>query len=213
MGLFKIFSSNEPKKTTSRTARSKIEELDRILENSDKAIAECQKAYEQYNKDGDLGKLISVYEKFFLQKPQWNSFNFCGALADMYIKAGENDKAWSYLNLLYTWTIDPKCNVHGYDGEVRYLQFKLLKSEKRFREALIMLVSSYVLKAYPFQGTVHFNKKRFMKEAKTTAKGIGFSDEDLNRFADKLENELKKKKLTERNVKTLCNSFYSTLNK
>ena len=54
---------------------------------------------------------------------------------------------------------------------------------------------------------------RRKKEAKTTAKGIGFSDDDLNRFADKLENDLKKKKLSERNVKIFCNSFYSTLNK
>ena len=212
MGLFKIFSSNEPKKTTSRTARSKIEELDKILENSDKAIAECQKADEEYNKDGDLGKRISVYEKYFLQKPQWNCFNFCWSLAEMYMKAGENDKAWGYLNELYLWTIDPKCNIHGYNDKVRYIQFKLLKSEKRFKEALVMLVSSYMLNAYAIQG-IYFNKKKFIKEAKTTAKGIGFSDDDLNRFADKLENDLKKKKLSERNAKIFCNSFYSTLNK
>ena len=67
-----------------------------------------------------------------------------------------------------------------------------------------------MLNAYAIQG-IYFNKKKFIKEAKTTAKGIGFSDDDLNRFADKLENDLKKKKLSERNVKTFCNSFYSTL--
>lgn len=211
MGFFKLFGSDSSKKTTSKSAGSRIRELDRILENSDKAIEECQKADEEYNKDGDLEKRISVYEKYFLQKPQWNCFNFCWSLAEMYMKAGENDKAWGYLNQLYLWTIDPKCNIHGYNDKVRYIQFKLLKSEKRFREALVMLVSSYMLNAYAIQG-IYFNKKKFIKEAKTTAKGIGFSDDDLNRFADKFENDLKKKRLNERNVKIFCNNFYSTLN-
>lgn len=211
MGIFKLFGSDVSKKTTSKSARSRIEELDKILENSDKAIAECQKADEEYSKDGDIGKRISVYEKHFLQRPQWNCFNFCWSLAEMYMKAGENDKAWGYVNQLYLWTTDPKCNIHGYNDKVRYIQFKLLKSEKRFKEALVMLVSSYMLNAYAIQG-IYFNKKKFIKEAKTTAKGIGFSEDDLNIFADKLENDLKKKRLTERNVKTYCNSFYSSLN-
>ena len=210
MGLFKLFGSNESKISTSTSSNNKINELDKIIKDSNKVIKECQKADGEYNKDGDIKKRISVYEQYCLQKPQWNCFNFCYALAEMYIKAGENDKAWGYLNMLYSWTTDANCVIYGYDSKVRHSQFKLLKAEKRFKEAMVMLVSSYVLNAYGAQGT-YFNKGKFIKEAKTTAKGLGFSEEELKGLADKLEFEIMNKKISEKKVRTFCERYYSDL--
>ena len=74
--LTKIFSAmnsnnNASSKTISKAApyTASMEELDKILADSNKAIEDMQKADEVYNQDGDIEKRIRVYEKYLNEKP------------------------------------------------------------------------------------------------------------------------------------------------
>ena len=211
MGLLDLF--NQKKKTTVKkpaatkkpTASNTYKNLDKIIRDSDKAIAEMQKADDVFEKDGNLEKRIEIYEKYLLKEPQWNSFNFNMALANMYVKAGRNNDAWAYLNQMYSWAVDP--NVIGGDAaKVRFEQFRLLKSEKKYEDALVMLVSSYVIGAYELQKT-YFNKAKFKKDAKTTLKAIGFMETDSEAFADDLENAIMTGEIRETAVGKYCAEY------
>ena len=207
MGLFNLFGSKkaEPEKRTTPAPAAK--DIEKILRDSDKAISEMYKADAAYEKNGDIDKRIRVYEKYMLKKPEWNSFNFNMALAKMYVKAGRNDTAWGYLNQMYLWAIDPTA-IGGDVSKIRFEQFKILKAEKKYKDAMVMLVSSYVVNAYGIQGT-YFNKEKFKKDAKTTVKGIGISEADLVVFADRLEKDIKTRKIKEATVQKYCAEWYS----
>ena len=209
MGLFDLFGLKKkaPEKKPMRSPKGK--DIDRILRESDKAIADMQKANDDFKKDGDLNKKIAIYEKYLLEKPEWNSFNFNLALAKMYAKAGRNDTAWGYLNKMYQWAIDPTA-IGGDTAKIRFEQFKILKAEKKYKDAMVMLVSSYVINAYAVQG-MYFNKDKFIKDAKTTAKGIGITETDLCDFADGLEKDLKTRKIKEATVQDYCVDLYTKL--
>lgn len=185
---------------------STITNIDKIIADSDKAIDDMQKADEVYNQDGDLEKRIMVYEKYLNEKPLWNSFNFNLSLAKMYEKAARNNDAWRYLSKLIFWSLDPT-SVGINTSKVRYEQFRILKSEKKYADAMVMLVSSYLLNAYAIDG-IYFNKNKFIKDAKTTAKNIGHDEESLNAFADDLERRLKSRQLQEIDVKQYCKKYF-----
>ena len=82
------------------------------------------------------------------------------------------------------------------------------EAEKKFKDAMVMLVSSYVVNAYGIQG-MYFNKEKFKKDGKTTAKGIGISESDLAIFADRLEKDIKGKKIKEATVQKYCVEWFS----
>ena len=215
--LTKIFSAmnsnnNASSKTISKATpyTASMEELDKILVDSNKAIEDMQKADEVYNQDGDIEKRIRVYEKYLNEKPKWNSFNFNLSLAKMYEKAGRNNDAWGYLNQLYIWSIDPTA-VGGDTSKVRYEQFKVLKSEKKYADAMVMLVSSYLINAYEIKG-IYFNKDKFFKDAKTIAKKLGRDEESLKAFADDLERKLKSRQLQEKDVQQYCKNAFLNSN-
>ncbi len=206
MGIF----GNKKTTPVQRASISPRKDIQRIIEESDKAIADMHKADAEFEKDGDIEKRIRTYEKYLSNKPQWNSFNFNLSLAKMYVKAGHNDKAWGYLNQMYLWAVDPRA-VGGNVSKIRFEQFKILKAEKKYKDAMLMLVSSYVLNAYAVRD-MYFNKSKFMKDAKTTAKVIGFTEEQLVSFADDLERRIKLKRIKESNVQKFCAEYFSRLN-
>lgn len=209
MGLFDLFSSKKAVPERKNSTASTLEQLDKIIRDSDKAIEDMQKASAEYENDGDLDKMIAVYEKYLLGKPKWNSFNFNLSLANMYVKAGRNDTAWGYLNQLYLWANDPSA-IGGDASKVRYEQFRILKAEKKYKDAMVMLVTSYVLNAYAIRDT-YFNKNKFKKEAKTIARGIGITGADLDSFADMLEKDIKAKRIKEATVQKYLQGYYKKL--
>ncbi|MBR1798104.1 MAG: hypothetical protein IJ757_08900 [Clostridiales bacterium] len=207
MGLLNSFQKKPTQASAKKTLSYSIGNIDTIIRDSDKVIAACQKADAEYNKDHDLDKRLAVYEKYFLKKPEWNGFNFCLSLATMYVKSGQNDKAWGYLNQLFIWTIEPG-PINGYAYKVRYEQFKILKSEKRFKDAMVMLVSSNILNSEAMVKP-YFNKDKFLKDAKTTAKGIGFSEDSLEEFANRLEKGIISKNLKDSTAQRFCSDYYN----
>lgn len=81
-------------------------------------------ALERYKKDKDLDKIIKVYEKIFIEADPPCESSKDVDLAKYYIRAGQNDKAWSYLNLLLT---RPRSN----EKKIREQQIRILKKEGR----------------------------------------------------------------------------------
>jgi hypothetical protein len=97
-------------------------------------MEEILAADEEYKKDGDVAKAISVYEKYYsdFSSPQCNSVTRCLRLAELYVKAGKKDVAWGYLNKMLLYAIQ-RPNLYYDVHRIRFAQFKILKGEKRHK--------------------------------------------------------------------------------
>lgn len=93
MGIFDVFGKKKTAPAQNAKVNQPVKNITKIIADSDKAIADMQKADAAFEKDGDIEKQIRTYEKYLLEQPLWNSFNFNLSLAKMYVKAGHNDKA------------------------------------------------------------------------------------------------------------------------
>lgn len=94
------------------------------LKQQQKLLDLMNSALEGYKKDKDLDKIIKVYEKIFIEADPPCESSKDVDLAKYYIRAGQNDKAWSYLNLLLT---RPRTN----ERNIRQQQIRILKKEGR----------------------------------------------------------------------------------
>ena len=70
MGIFDVFGKKKTATVQSATVKPPVKDIKRIIEDSDKAIADMQKADAAFEKDRDIEKRIRVYEKYLLEKPQ-----------------------------------------------------------------------------------------------------------------------------------------------
>lgn len=208
-------SSNKTVKSNpiSRNNTYNIEELKRRNEIEDKRSNEeniilCN-AYHNYQDDGDINKCIKIYEDILLRGTSWNSFNYCMTLANLYFKSKQYDKAWGFLNWTQLHFSYLPSHTDYMMVKIRYLQFKILKSEKRYLDALEMLLFSYLYTVYGADGKVYFNKSKFFKESKTTARQIRISEEELLNFINEFELQLKRKPMTEDDVRSFFTKYIS----
>ncbi len=210
-----LFGSNKKKAQKAHLAEMdrRIEEMRRENERIDKEvnaeIAELRAADEEYKNGGDIDKVISVYEKYVLDlnRPKWNTFNYCLKLADYYSKANKDDAAWGYLNKMILFVAQHPNNcwdVH----RIRYAQFKILKKEKRHKDAFCMLVTSCVVRAEGLPQP-YFSKNPFIKDVKSTGKAMGLTDADIAAFADQLEAKIMSRSLRERGVSKFCSDYFA----
>ena len=84
MGIFGFLGKKKTSPAQKAILKEAMKDI-RIIEDTDKAIADMQKADALFEKDGDIEKRIKVYEKYLLKEPQWNSTNFNLSLARMYM--------------------------------------------------------------------------------------------------------------------------------
>lgn len=140
----------------------------------------------------------------------WNSFNYCLSLVKMYVDADRRDDAWRLLNQM-TIAFAKFPSPEYYTAKVRYEQFKILKKEKKYLDALRMLAVSHVLKTNSPNGS-QFDTEKFIKEAKTTAKGAGLSQEDLEDLAKMIKDAGKKRNLPEEKVLGIFKEFLKNKN-
>ena len=79
MGIINIFK----KKQVYKTNNNEVNEVHRMSEQSQKEVEEADKeiallanAYDNYEKDGDLNRVINVYERCLTldSESKWNSF-------------------------------------------------------------------------------------------------------------------------------------------
>ena len=156
--------------------------------NADQEIADMQAADAAYAIDNDISKRIQVYERCVHSGVTWNKFNFALSLVDMYMKSNQNNKAWSLLNqTMIDGSITPYPDIEL--PRVRYWQYKILKQENKYLDALRMLVLSRL-------GTVpNFGTKQFQRECKALLKNTDITEEEFASFLQTLE--AKGSKLTE----------------
>ncbi len=145
-----------------REKKDRIDYQNRLISMANSAVAE-------YNQDGNTEKLISVYEHVFIEcnPPLASSQNM--KLVKLYVQTGQNDKALSFLNRLE--------NTHQAPLEkIRLEQARILKKENKYSEAMEKYALGYLAKS---KWNCTFQSDVFIKDAKTTAKKLCWSEEDL----------------------------------
>lgn len=167
MGLWSSFfkkkatiSSNLDKDTIKKEIMDTNCEYHKLMDNvewQDQLIATVQKAREKYQENKKLDDLIKAYEYVLFEAtpPIENMHNLPISLAELYRKNNQHDKAWGYLNsllLTHPSLLD----------KIRFEQCKVLKSEKKYIEAMKMLMCGYLYKS-KWNNT--FNEKLFIKDA------------------------------------------------
>lgn len=223
-----LFFNKHKKTLQSKSSSNKIIKNESILHNSVYSIQELKRrneiedkrsneeivilcnAYHNYRDDGDINKCIKIYEDILLRGTSWNSFNYCMTLANLYYKSNQYDKAWGFLNWTQLHFSYLPSQMDYMMAKIRFLQFKILKSEKRYLDALEMLLLSYLYNVYGADGNVYFNKSKFFKESQTTAKQLKISKEELLDFIDEFELQLKRKHMTEDNVRSFLIHYIDT---
>lgn len=177
-------------------------ELIRKEKQADKEIEMLQAADKQYYEDNDINKRIAVYESILNRQPEWNNFNFCLSLLSMYEKTEQYQKGWAFANRMISWfTVFPVGDM----DKIRYAQFRILKKEKKYADALRMLTLSYIHKAQYY--SLEDLQKRIVKDGKTTAKGVGLSVEDLEELGKLIKQSVNRNKKSEKDALTLFDSF------
>ena len=118
-----------------RESERKLEETKRKQQAVDRIVDEQLKrlnnAREEYEKTEEYDKLIAVYEDVFSTPTQWNAASHKLRLVGYYQKCKQWDKAWALLNAI----------LLDYPNEVfrvRRSQYRQLKDEKKYTEALKM---------------------------------------------------------------------------
>ena len=137
----------------------------------------------KYANDGDIESLINVYEHAFIESnpPCHSSQNL--KLVDLYLKTGQNNKAWMYLNSLIASQEAPM-------EKIRHEQSRILKKEKRYIPALEMIMSEHLFKYTNRNG---LNREAFLKDAGVCTRALKWNESTLNDLADIVERQIKLK--------------------
>ena len=185
-------SSNLDKDTTKKemiSADSEYRNLMESLEWQDKLIATVQKAREKYEEDKKIDDLIKSYEYVLLEAnpPIKNMRSLPISLAELYRKSNQNDKAWGYLNsllLTHPELLD----------KIRFEQCKILKSEKKYIEAMEMLMCGYLYKS-KWNNT--FNEKHFTKDATPISNRLKWDSQKIEYLAYLIKSQVDKQNYRE----------------
>lgn len=192
-------TADQLRKLTDPTYQSK--RLD--LKQQDSLLNSLWKARDEYKSDGDINKLIAVYEyamidaKPVLQNAQSHVFY----LVDLYIKTNQNDKAWGYLESISFEYIH---ETH----KIRMYQFKILKKEKRCTDALIFLMEAYLLKS---QFTNTFNKEGFIKDATPVMNKLKWDNSKMEYLSQLIENQVNSKNFDQQVLRSKYKAFLEKL--
>lgn len=153
------------------------------LDYQQKLLDSINKANNDFKNNGDMDALIKAYEYAFIESnpPCISSQNL--NLADLYIKNGDFNKAWSYLNRLIATNEAPI-------EKVRHEQVRILKKEKKYIPATDMIMSEHLLK---YSNHTTFNRNAFIKDAGVCTRALKWDESMLEDMADILESQLNKK--------------------
>lgn len=147
----------------------------KYLQEQGELLSEVLAARNKYKVDHDIQSAITVYEHALLHSdPPLRSNAHTMFLSNLYIQAKEYDKAWSYLNGLLLKNQD-------LTYEIRKDQCRILKKEKRYVDAMLMLILSFLADS---KWKNIFNYESFVKEATPIANKLGWTQEAVERFAD-----------------------------
>ncbi len=165
------------KKQTPVKITPTVDSLRQELAQQDKHIELLLKAEKAFETDNDVNKLIAVYEDVFIkQKSTLNSQSRWFKLVDLYLKVGQNNKAWGWLNEL-------AITHPEHTNKIEEKRYKILKKEgKHLMDAMFHLMSS-IGHSQGNAGYVayyqEFGRNKFLKEAPSLIKKLKWDDTDL----------------------------------
>ena len=193
MNFFNLFKKEKGVNKSSNTNSNIDDELALSIYKSnisDKEIEALNKANKNYQEDEDLNAVIEVYEYIFSKPNYWNTASHKFRLIEYYWKANRNDSAWKLLNQMIIENPD-------YLYKTRYYQYKQLKNESNYTEALKMwyLYCFNDYKLITCWDDSMINK--FDKEAKALCKKKGISQEKENDLKQTLLSIVKDKSSNE----------------
>lgn len=168
---------------------SEYRKLMESLEWQNQLIAAVQKAREKYEKDKKVDDLIKAYEYVLLEAnpPIKNMRSLPISLAELYRRNNQNDKAWGYLNsllLTHSELLD----------KIRFEQCKILKSEKKYIEAMEMLMCGYLYKS-KWNNT--FNERLFTKDATPISNRLKWDSKKIEYLAYLIRSQVNKQNYSE----------------
>lgn len=168
---------------------SEYRKLKESLEWQDQLINTVHKACEKYDEDKKIDDLINAYEYVLLEAkpPIKNMRTLPISLAELYRKNNQNDKAWGYLNsllLTHPELLD----------KIRFEQCKILKSEKKYIEAMEMLMCGYLYKS-KWNNT--FDEKYFTKDATPISNRLKWDSQKIEYLAYLIKSQVDKQNYSE----------------
>ena len=174
--------------------------LDKELKTQDNQIERINEAKSRFQEDNDYDALISVLETIFIDEKTTLNINKL-QLAELYLKTGQNDKAYSYASKLL---LDKQQEA----SRVRLFMFKVLKTEKKYIDAMLMLMFSHLLKS-KWNNT--FQSEIFTKDAKLVASKLKWDSSKVDYLAYLIENQVKQKNYDEMLLRDKYKAFLAEL--
>lgn len=183
------------------------EEYRRIWERQMDAFKEADNIY----KSGDKAKAIEIYEEnvdeMLKHGDKCLNLRACFDLVHMYSNEGKMDKAWGLTNKIQ-YSLMKSDFPEAFTAKIRFEQYKILKKEKKYLDALSVLLVSSVLKGNDSTDrTCTVDTAYLLKEGKMAAKGIGLSQEDYQELIGKVVQLSKKGIITETEIRDLYTVF------
>lgn len=168
------------------------------LDRQNRLLSRYWAAVSKYKEDNNLNVLIAECEDLFIKEDPPCRTSQCTKLVNYYMKAGLNDKAWGYLNLLHsTGRLDTE--------SVRYDQARILRKEKKYADAIEKFMVSYLMKS---KRIGEFQKEKFLKDISSCANRLHLTDDHREYLAYLIENQIKQKHFSERELVRLYRKFY-----
>lgn len=197
-----------------RETKARIEEQKKLQKEkgrtSDSQIKRLKAAANKYEETEEWDKLISVYEEvLFSGKCDWRTDSHMHKLVEYYQKAGQNDNAWALLNKILLEYPDDACRV-------RHDQYKILKKEKNYPDALKMYFY-YCFDDYKEITCWPDVKERrlgvFKKEATILAKRCKIAPEEVEKLTEILGQLVENKRASETTASTKFKAWYKEATK
>lgn len=146
-------------------------QIDQYLDQQSKLLSSLS------NNNGTLAGQIESYEYALLiaDPPLQNATAHELKLAELYIKAEQHDKAWGYLNRMYSNHMK-----EGRDAfwRIRDLQAKILKKEGKYAEAIEMYLLKYAEKSCDYND----QKDAILKDIKPCANKLKWDEKQIEKI-------------------------------
>ena len=167
--------------TTSKNtpAHKAMAEVDADLKKQDAIYNKLIALDEKIQNGLEINEAIQEYEKILTADNLRiiNAQKHVLALPNLYIINNQNDKAWAFYNFLYMHSTVDK-------GKIRGLQAKMLKKDKKHRDAIEFYMLKYM---EDFTWKHSFDRAAFIKDIGVSVRALKWTDANQTTIADIME--------------------------
>lgn len=161
--------------------REKQAQQNQYFDEQNAMLQRLADAQWEYKQDKDINKLISVYEMVFINSKPYLQSSQEIDLADLYVKAGMNNKAWGYLNMLLMRNETPANKIY-------FEQARILKKENKYDQAAYTYMLCHLAKS---QRDGVFHPEPFIKDVQVCANKLKWDDQIVQKLTNILSQRVK----------------------